>query len=83
MNSVMEWFFESVSREALDNFLLFGANQIGKNPEEYVAFYNCQQPHLGIQQQMPKPSELEKKGGAVCRRAVLGGLHHHLCRKAA
>jgi hypothetical protein len=71
-----------VRREALDNFLLIGRAQIEAILEEYVAFYNTQRPHQGIRQQIPKPGELEKKCGAVCRSGVLGGLHHHYYRRA-
>ena len=83
MNSSMERFFGTVRREALDNFLLTGRSQIETILEEYVAFYNSQRPHQGIQQQIPKPDEPEKTGGAVRKSAVLGGLHHHYYRQAA
>jgi hypothetical protein len=33
--------------------------------EKCVAFYNGQRPHQRIQQQIPKPGESEKTGGAV------------------
>jgi hypothetical protein len=83
MNIITERFFVSVRREALDNFLLIGRSQIERILAEYVAFYNSQRPHQGIQQQVPKPGEPETKDGAVCRSAVLGGLHHHYFRQAA
>jgi len=83
MNSIMERFFGSLRTEALDNFLLIDRNQIERILEEYIAFYNSKRPHQGIGQQIPKPGELEKKGGAVCRSAVLDGLHHHYYRRAA
>jgi putative transposase len=79
----MERFFGSLRREALDSFLLIDRNQIERILEEYIAFYNSKRPHQGIGQQIPKPGELEKKGGAVCRSAVLGGMHHHYYRWAA
>jgi hypothetical protein len=83
MNSIMERFFGSVRREALDNFLLIGRNQVQRILDEYVAFYNGQRPHQGIQQMIAKSSKSEKTGGAVCKSAVLGGLHHHYYRQAA
>jgi hypothetical protein len=83
MNSIIERFFWLVRREALDNFLLIGRAQIEAILERYVAFYNTQRPHQGIRQQIPKPGELEKMCGAVCRNGVLGGLHHHYYRRAA
>ncbi len=83
MNSIMKRFFGSLRREELDNFLLTGRDQIETILEEYVAFYNSQRPHQGIRQQIPKPGEQEKKGGAICRSAVLGGLHHHYYKQVA
>ena len=83
MNSIMERFSRTVRREALDNFLLIGKGQVQRILEEYVAFYNNQRPHQGIQQQIPKPSEQPKTVGAVRKSAVLGGLHNHYYRVAA
>jgi hypothetical protein len=82
-NSIMERFFRTVRREALDKCLLTGKNQIERILDEYVAFYNSQRPHQGIQQQIPRPGESERTDGAVRKSAVLGGLHHHYFRQAA
>ena len=83
MNSIMERFFRTVRREALDNFLLLGRSQIQGILEEYIAFYNTQRPHQGIRQQIPKPGEAERTRGPIRKRTVLGGLHHHYFRQAA
>ncbi len=83
MNSIMERFFRTVRREALDDFLLIGRSQIERILDEYIAFYNSQRPHQGIQQGMPRPGERKKMSGPACRSAVLGGLHHHYHRQAA
>jgi putative transposase len=83
MNSIIERFLRSVRREALDNFLLIVRSQIERILEEYVAFYDNRRPHQGIRQQIPKPAEREKTGGAVRENPVLGGLHHHYYRQAA
>ena len=83
MNSIMERFFRTVRREALDNFLLLSRGQIQGILEEYVAFYNTQRPHQGIQQQIPKPGEADRTAGPIRKSAVLGGLHHHYFRQAA
>ena len=50
---------------------------------EYVAFYNSQRPHQGIQQRIPKPTGPAFERGTIDKSAVLGGLHHHYYRKAA
>jgi len=83
MNSIMERIFRTVRREALDNFLLLGRDQIQRILEEYVAFYNTQRPHQGIRQQIPKPGEPRRRSGTIRKSAVLGGLHHHYFRQAA
>ena len=83
MNSIMERFFRTVRRGALDNYLLTGKNQVQRILDEYVAFYNGQRPDQGIQQQIPKTGQPEKIGGPVCMSPVLGGLHHHYYRHAA
>jgi transposase InsO family protein len=57
MNSIMERFFRTVRREALDNFLLTGKSQVRRILDEYIAFYNSQRPHQGIQQGIPRPAE--------------------------
>ncbi len=79
----MERSFRTVGREELDNFLLTGKNQVQRILDEYVAFYDGQSPHQGIQQRIPRAGEREKTGAPVCRSAVLGGLHHHYYRQAA
>jgi hypothetical protein len=72
-----------VRREALDNFLLTGKRQVRRILDEYIAFYNSQRPHQGIQQGIPRPGELGITSGAIRKSAVLGGLHHHYFRQAA
>ena len=83
MNSIMERFFGSLRREALDYFLLLGRSQIERILEEYLTYYNSQRPHQGLKQQIPNPVESHKMRGPVCRSAILGGLHHHYYRRAA
>ena len=83
MNSIMGRFFRTVRREALDNFILTGRDQIQRILEEYIAFYNTQRQHQGIRQQIPKPGEADRNRGPIRKSAVLGGLHHHYSRQAA
>jgi transposase InsO family protein len=80
MTSIMERFFRTVRREALENVLLTGKSQVQRILDEYVAFYNAQRPHQGIQQQIPKKGEPGKAEDAVRKSAVQGGLHHHYYR---
>jgi hypothetical protein len=73
MNSIIERFFRTVGREALDNLLLLCRRQIQGILEEYVALYNTQRPHQGIRRQIPKPGESQRTRGALRKTAVLGG----------
>ena len=82
-NGIIERFFRTVRREALDNFLLLGRDQIQGILQEYIVFYNTQRPHQGIQQQIPKPGDAQRTAGPIRQSAVLGGLHHHYFRQAA
>jgi hypothetical protein len=83
MNSIMERFFTTVRREALDSILLRGRDQIQHKLKEYVAFTNTQRPQPGIHQQIPKPAEAQRMAGSICKTALLGGLHHHYFKQAA
>ena len=83
MNSIMERFFRPLRREALDNFVLLGRNQIERILQGYVTYYDSQRPHQGLKQQIPNPTNTQKMRGPVGRSAVLGGLHHHYYRRAA
>ena len=58
-------------------------SQIQRILEEYIAYYNTQRPHKGIQRQVPKPSEANRTCGPIRKSAVLSGLHHHYSRRAA
>jgi len=84
MYGIMERFFRTVRKEALDNFTLTGRIQIQRILEEHIACYNTQRPHQGIRQQIPKPADVERTRGPIRKSAVLeGGLHHHYSRRAA
>ena len=48
MNSIMERFFRTLRKEALDNVLLTGKSQVRSILDEYIAFYNSQRSHQGI-----------------------------------
>ena len=48
MYGIMERFFRTVRKEALDNFTLTGRIQIQRILEEHIACYNTQRPHQGI-----------------------------------
>jgi hypothetical protein len=65
-------FLRTVKRAAFNNFLLTGKSQVQRILDEYVAFYNCQRPHQGIEQQIPKPGEPEKIVGCCPQECCSG-----------
>ena len=81
MNSYVERLNGSISREALDHFLLISEKQIRKIIREYVDYHNHQRSHQGLGK-IPDPESLSDTG-SVCKTSVLGGLHHPHSRSSA
>jgi transposase InsO family protein len=82
-NSICERFFGTLRRECLDNFLILNQEQVHRIVKVFVAFYNGQRPHQGIEQKIPQqfdrkhPVMLSNKvKGRVISTPVLSGLHH-------
>lgn len=79
-NALCERFIGSVRRECLDHLLVLHEPHLSRVLTEYVAYFNGERPHQGIDQIVPArraaDSAVSQGGGRVERRAVLGGLHH-------
>ena len=79
MNSYVERLNGSISREALDHFLLISEKQIRKIIREYI--HNHQRPHQGIGK---IPDSHQQIGSDKIRKEpVLDGLHHTYYRSSA
>ena len=83
MNSIMERFFNTVRREALDNFLLIGRSQIERSWRNTLPSTTASDHTRGFNNKSRILVNQKKIGGAICRSAVLGGLHHHYYRQVA
>ncbi len=79
-NALCERFLGSVRRECLDHLLILHERHLSRVLREYVAYFNKERPHQGINQAIP-----ERRGSQqVCGRErsdvviipILGGLHH-------
>ena len=47
-NAICERFLGSVRRECLDHFLILGERHLQRVLQEYVAYFNLDRPHQGI-----------------------------------
>jgi transposase InsO family protein len=83
MNAIVERFLGSVRRECLDHVFALSERQLLRVLRQYVAYFNSERPHQGLQQRIPDaPARSMANTGPVCATPVLGGLHHSYHRAA-
>ena len=85
-NAVCEQFQESVRRECLDHLFVLGQRHLYRIIKAYVAYFNLERPHQGLDQGLPIPSDsisLASDSAQPIRVfPVLGGLHYFYRRAA-
>jgi len=85
-NAVCERFLGSVRRECLDHVLVLGEAHLHRILREYVAYFDDDRPHQGLQQRIPtagKGTTSMPAGTSIVQGVpVLGGLHHTYRRVA-
>ncbi len=83
-NAICERFLGSVRRECLDHLLILSERHLRRMLGAYVAYFNGDRPHQGLQQWIPAREGLTATDGrgAIQRVPVLGGLHHAYRRVA-
>jgi len=85
-NALCERFLGSVRRECLDHLLILHERHLSRVLREYVAYFNNERPHQGINQAipvLPVPDQLcERERSDVVVVPILGGLHHAYQRAA-
>jgi len=85
-NALCERFLGSVRRECLDHLLILHERHLSRVLREYVAYFNNERPHQGINQAIPVlhvPDQLcERERSDVVVVPILGGLHHAYQRAA-
>lgn len=83
LNAHAERWVQSIKREALDHFIVFGENHLRHLVNEYLAHYNSERPHQGVGnlplRELPQPPD---EGDIICFER-LGGRLKHYERKAA
>ena len=82
-NSHAERWILSARSECLDKLLIVNQKHLHSVLTEYVAYYNAERPHQGIDQKTPILRLPESRDGPIRRKDVLGGIIHSYYRKAA
>jgi transposase InsO family protein len=85
-NALCERFLGSVRRECLDHLLILSESHLRRALRAYVAYFNADRPHQGIDQRLPVPCQAgpatPQPTGRVQAMPVLGGLHQAYHRAA-
>jgi len=81
MNAYVERLNGTIRREALDHFLIISKKQVRNIISEYVAYYNNQRMHQGINK-IPD-AEIKESSGSIKKMQILSGLHHHYYHSSA
>jgi putative transposase len=85
LNAYVERFVQSIQRECLDHFLVFGEKYFDYLVREYVNYYHDERPHQGLNNKLltgePPPSNQRSQSFIKCY-TRLGGLLKHYHRAA-
>jgi hypothetical protein len=82
-NGICERFMGSLRRECMDHILIHDDQHLERVVKEYMAYFNQERPHQGIEQRIPGWYDQTKSNptrGQVTSKAILGGLHHSYSR---
>lgn len=83
-NAFAERWVRTIRWECLDHLLVLGQRHLERVLREFVAHYNANRPHRGLELTVLEPSTAEAStDGTVRRRDRLGGLIHEYYREAA
>lgn len=75
LNAYAERWVRSIKEDCLNHLILFGEGSLRRAVSEYVAFYNRERPHQGLNNEMVVPESREIKAeGEIKVKSRLGGL---------
>ena len=83
LNAYAERFVLSIKSECLDRLVLLGEAHLRLAVREYLAHYNAERPHQGLDGHFVDPPVNENRHGPIECRERLGGLLRFYQRKAA
>jgi putative transposase len=82
-NPFVERMIGSIRRERLDHFMILSETHLRRLLHRYVAYYNAVRPHQALDNNSPRPREVQPPAlGRVVATPQVGGLHH-LYQRAA
>ena len=75
----------SFRRECVDHCIILNETHLIRILKEYFeGYYNTRRAHIGLEKDCPIPRVVDPpENGKVVSIPILGGLHHHYCRKVA
>jgi putative transposase len=82
-NAVAERFVQSVKRECLDHFLVFGERHLRHILSEYLLYYHQHRPHQGLGNrplgcaELAPAEQLQRLEEVVCEERLGGLLRHY------
>jgi putative transposase len=81
-NSICERYMGSLTRECLDQTLIFHGKALHRVVREFTAYYNQDRRHQGTGQRIPDDYEMgiSSSGRKITSRVVLGGLYRSYSR---
>ena len=82
-NAYAERFVRSIKDECLDLMIFVGQGSLRRAVAESMTQYHAERNHQGLENPLIAPTAMEAKGGAVLRRAGLGGTLNFYNHKAA
>jgi transposase InsO family protein len=83
LNAFAERFVLSIKSECLDRLVLLGEGHLRLAVREYVAHYNCERPHQGLDGRLVSAPANENRVGRIECSERLGGLLRYYHRQAA
>src|SRR5215831_16036747 len=82
-NPFVERVIGSIRRECLDHFLILSEAHLRRLLRAYLGYYNTVRPHQALENNSPRPREVQPPArGRVVAIPQIGGLHHHYQRVA-
>ena len=82
-NPFVERVIGSIRRECLNHFLIVNERHLRWLLSAYLLYYNTVRPHQALEQNAPRPRQMQPSGlGRVVAIPQVGGLHHRYHRAA-
>jgi hypothetical protein len=82
-NAFAERFVRSIKEECLDRMILFGEKSLRRALREYVAHYQAERNHQGVESRLLEPrARVDPTDWPIQCRERLGGMFNFYCREA-